>query len=878
MTTAEILRSVDPETVRRTTLPNGLRVLVREDRSAPVVAIVTYVSAGYFDEPDDVVGIAHVLEHMYFKGTASRGVGEIAKQTKAVGGYLNAATIYDHTSYYTVLPASGFAAGLDVQYDAYANSLIDAEELKRELEVIVQEAKRKADTPHAVAVETLYELLHDCHRIRRWRIGRERQLRALTRDAMLAFYRNFYRPANTVLSIVGSVDADEAIEHVARRYGVLPAGTPTRTPGPTEPADGEFRYREWTGDIEQTQLAFGWRTPGTLHPDTPHLELLATVLGTGRASRLYRAVRDRRLASSVTAYDYTPTELGVFVIHAETPPEASVAAARTIWNQVEAICGGDVGDLEVERAKRIYESRWIRRMEDMEGQANFLAEWEALGDWRLGDRYLERVLTARRDDIVDVARRYLQPHLGSVLVYRPDGSREVAGRADAMKALLASEPSAALTAAAPYAAHASYLRTPAVSLEREDAGVRVYRTAGGVPVLVRRKPGAPLVHLGVYILGGSSDEGTAVAGLTTLMVRTALKGTSRRTALQIAEEAEMLGGSIAGSAGVESFGWSLSVPTRHAAAAIELLADVVQFPIFLDEAYETERSVAIADVVALRDDMYRYPVWLATQAAFRDHPYGTPPMGTEESLASIGVDRVREWHRGNVVTASSVIALVGDGDPDELAALATAAFDNMRSAPAARLPTATWPTRVVERVDSREKAQTALALLFAGPNRADGDRFAAEMIATVVSGLGGRFFDELRDRQSLCYAVQAFISERRAAGSFGTYIATSPDKEDRARDGLLGEFGKLRAQPVTDEELTRAKTYAVGVHAIRQQNGGAMLSDLVGAFLFGSLRELIEYEDRVRAVTPEDMQRVADRYFRPDRRVEGIVRGTSRTV
>ena len=201
MTTTDLLVALDPATIRRTVLPNGLTVLVRHDRSAPVVAIVTYVSAGYFDETDDVVGIAHVLEHMFFKGTPTRGVGEIARQTKAVGGYLNAATIYDHTSYYAVLPASGFVQGLDVQFDAYANSLIDGDELARELEVIIQEAKRKSDNPGAVATETLYELLHDRHRIRRWRIGREPGLRALTRDAMLRFYRNFYHPGNTVLRL-----------------------------------------------------------------------------------------------------------------------------------------------------------------------------------------------------------------------------------------------------------------------------------------------------------------------------------------------------------------------------------------------------------------------------------------------------------------------------------------------------------------------------------------------------------------------------------------------------------------------------------------------------------------------------------------------------
>src|SRR5205814_2489022 len=133
----------------------------------------------------------------------------------------NAATIYDHTVYYTVLPSSGFVPGLDVQFDAYANSMIEGDELARELEVIIQEAKRKADNPGAVATETLYEVLHDRHRIRRWRIGREPGLRALTRDALVGFYRNFYHPGNTVLSIVCSVEPDTAMREVERLYGGL---------------------------------------------------------------------------------------------------------------------------------------------------------------------------------------------------------------------------------------------------------------------------------------------------------------------------------------------------------------------------------------------------------------------------------------------------------------------------------------------------------------------------------------------------------------------------------------------------------------------------------------------------------------------------------
>src|SRR5437763_7822077 len=209
--------------------------------SAHVVAIVTYVNAGYFDETDDVVGIAHVLEHMYFKGTPTRGVGEIARQTKAAGGYLNAATIYDYTLYYAVVPSSGFVPALEIQADAYRNSAIDAGELGKELEVIIQEAKRKADNPGAVAIETTYELLHDRHRIRRWRIGREDGLRRLTREDVVRFYRNFYRPSTTVLVIVGDIDAEAAYDHVSRLCGDMPPGEPARSPGAEE--DGAPGYR-----------------------------------------------------------------------------------------------------------------------------------------------------------------------------------------------------------------------------------------------------------------------------------------------------------------------------------------------------------------------------------------------------------------------------------------------------------------------------------------------------------------------------------------------------------------------------------------------------------------------------------------------------------
>ncbi len=868
----------DPATVTRRRLANGLTAVVRRDTSAPVVAINTFVAAGYFDEPDPVTGVAHVLEHMFFKGTPRRGVGEIAKQTKAEGGYLNAHTIYDHTSYYAVLPSSGFREGLDIQADAYANSLVDAGELAKELEVIIQEAKRKLDNPSAVTVESLYALLHDRHRVRRWRIGTEDGLRRLTRDDVDGFYRTYYRPSNTVLAVVGDVDPDEAFGEIERRYGALPNGNVPRDRGPAEdgPVASGPRYLELDGDVRQAQLALGWRTPGTFDPDTPRLDLAAAVLGTGRASRLYRAVRERSLASSIGAYDSTPVELGIFVVHAEGDAARLVGAARAAWAEVAGLRADGVGADELDRVRRILEARSLRRLETMEGQASWLAEWEALGGWERGERYHAALLAATPDEVTEAARRWLAPEAAGAVVYRPRGTAPVAADAAAFFGLIGGAAAAGVPPAAPAPAPARLAAAPV--LERVEAGVHVFRTDAGVPVLVVPRAGLRIVHLAASAFGGAVAEPDGEEGLSALVAAASVKGTGSRDAAAIAEEAERLGGSVGASAGAESTGWGISVPTAHYAAAAELLADVVQRATFPDAAVETERGVLAQEARTLRDDMYRWPMRLATEAAFGGHPYGRPVGGTEASLAGLTADRVRAWHAAIVAGSAWAVAVVGDVEPAEAAAVVAGAFGALRMAERPAVAAPAWPREVVVLAEARDKRQTALALLFPGASRRDPARITAGLLAGIASGLGGRFFDELRDRRSLAYTVHAFGAPRALAGTFGAYIATSPGQEADARAGLLAEFAKLAADGVTPDELARAQTYALGTYAIARQGGGAVLGDVLDAWQAGDgLHELDEYEARVRAVTTDDVRAFAAAHFDPARHVEGVVRGADAT-
>src|SRR5216117_3603878 len=237
----QVAQAVEPYTFRedqgqttKVILKNGLTVLVREQQAFPLVSINTFVKAGYFDEDDRISGISHVIEHMFFKGTAKRPVGEIARETQGLGGYLNASTYYDRTSYHTEVPAENTKKALEIQADALWNSTFDPAELKREIEVVIQENNRKLDNPPAVASEKLYSVAFNEHRMRRWRIGTPEGLRALTRDDVVGYYQRYYQPSNIVLCVVGDIDREKVLAEIVKLYGGAVDQTVERDVSPAE--------------------------------------------------------------------------------------------------------------------------------------------------------------------------------------------------------------------------------------------------------------------------------------------------------------------------------------------------------------------------------------------------------------------------------------------------------------------------------------------------------------------------------------------------------------------------------------------------------------------------------------------------------------------
>jgi zinc protease len=835
--------------------------------------VVTHVKAGFFDEPDRWTGISHVLEHMFFKGTSRRAVGAIARETKAAGGYLNAGTGYDHTSYFTVLPASGLAAALDIQADALRNSIIDADELERELQVIIQEAKRKRDTPGAVAQETLHQVMFDRHRIRRWRIGQEDHLAQLTRQDVLSYYRSRYVPARTIVAISGALEVDAALELARAAYADWPAAPGAVDQSPEEPPRREVRARTLRGDVSQADLVLGWRTVPPLHQDAPALDMAAAVLASGRGSWLYRALRETGVVTSVSAHNYAPTELGVFSIGADLAPSKLPLAIEGIAECVSRLTLlGPTGE-ELERARTLLKARWARRLEPMEGKASSLAAAEALDEVSFLDREYAALLAVEPDVVREAAARYLQPDTLSGVAYLPeDEGPELTGpvleRSFAMTELRA----------APAQSAGRRKEVPRLSAPgRWQAEVR-HTSLAGVDLLVRRKSGVPLVTLGVYIPRAEFDP-PSQAGLGALTVRSSVRGAGDLDAGGLAFAFERLGGTLSATTAADWLGFGTTVLAENLGEAAALLDLVFTQPLLADLEVSTERELMITEAEQVTDDMFRFPFQLGFAGAFGDAGYGLPVGGLPETLPDISPGQVRAWHSHAFFGVRPVVIAVGDIDAEQASAILAGVFRDHRPlpdrGPPAPLPWSGGDAGSSTRVVSREKAQAAFAMIFPGPARRDPDHYAAEVWAAIASGLGGRLFEALRDRRSLAYTVLASSWLRGRAGALVTYIATSPEREEEARVGMLDELSRFTRAPVSGAELTQAVNYLAGQAEVGRQSTGALAGEILEAWMIGNgLGDLEDPAAAYRAVTADDVLRVVQGNLDPGRRAEGIVRGT----
>src|SRR6266478_6583089 len=553
-----------PSTAQKWILPNGLTIIVQEDHSAPVASVQAWCSTGSIDEDQHLgAGLSHILEHMLFQGTKTRGKNEIAQKIQDVGGYINAYTSFDRTVFWIDVPKDGVATALDILADAMMNSTLPPEEYQKEQEVIRREFAMGMDDPDRVAGLLLFATAYQRHPYRFPVIGELEIYNQLTQEQVMQYYKTRYVPNNLTFVVVGDVDAEKIRQQLAELFKSYPEKSlkPVFVPAELPQLGRREVHQEFSTEL--THLSLAWHIPEVTNPDVPALDLLSTILGDGRSSRLYRRVREEAgLAFGISAFSYTPGDPGLFGIDATVDPKKREAAEQLVLHILDQVKQAGITAEELKKAKKISLSHHLGALTTMRGQASDIgSNWLLTRNLNFSRDYLDAVQKVTLEDVKRVAAHYLTNENLTVISLNPKGS--LLPKAGTAKPISAGE-------------------------------VQKFELSNGLRLLVREDARLPLVAVGAVFRSGLLAETPQTNGITRLMAKALLKGTTTRTAEQIANEIEAVGGSMSSEASNNTFNVSLEVTKPDVKLVVELLSDVLLNAIMPEKAIAREKEIQIA--------------------------------------------------------------------------------------------------------------------------------------------------------------------------------------------------------------------------------------------------------------------------------------------
>ena len=834
-----------PSSAQKWVLPNGLTIVVQEDHGAPVASVQAWCATGSIDEDTHLgAGLSHILEHMLFKGTKIRSKNKIAQGIQDVGGYVNAYTSFDRTVFWIDVPKDGVATALDILADAMVNSTLPPEEYVKEQEVIRREFAMGMDDPDRVAGLLLFATAYQRHPYRFPVIGDIEIYNQLTQEQVMQYYKTRYVPNNLTFIVVGDVDAQKVQRQLAELFKPYPEKSLKPVFIPAEPHQLGRREVHQEFATELTHLSLAWHIPEVTNPDVPALDLLSTILGDGRSSRLYHRVReDAGLAFNISAFSYTPGDPGLFGIDATVDPKKREAAEQLVLRIVEEVKQAGVTAEELTKAKKIALSHHLGALTTMRGEASDIgSNWLLTRNLNFSRDYLDAVQKVTLDDIKRVAANYLTEHNLTVISLNPKGS--LGAKAEGPKVAAAAE-------------------------------IQKFELSNGLRLLVREDPRLPLVAIGAVFRGGLLAETPQDNGITHLMAKVLLKGTKTRTAEQIANEIEAVGGSISSDAGNNSFNVSVDVTKPDLKLGVELFSDVLLNATMPEKAIAREKEVQIAGIQQEEEQLTAVARNIMRQALFPQHPYALRANGTVESVQGLTQKDLLAFRDRYLVAKNGVIFVFGDVKAADVKQLFEQGLGRMK--PGALALTDAKPSVPLgkpETVESRkDKAQSVIMVGFRGASVSNPDRYALELIDEASSDLGSRFFIRVREQMGLAYYVGASQMQGLVPGLFAFYLGTDPQKIEPVKTALLDEIHKLANEGLTNEELARAKKKLIGQQEIANQSNDAFgyhcaLDELYGLG-FDYYKRL---EQDVNAVTLDDIKTVAAKYFRDQPYVLATVR------
>ncbi|MBF8260036.1 MAG: Zinc protease [Actinobacteria bacterium] len=495
-------------------LRNGLTVVIRENRSSPVVAVQVWVKAGSTSEPENRAGMSHILEHMAFKGTKKRGPGQLAREVEALGGEINAYTSFDQTVYHITISKRYLENALEILSDTLGNSVFDAGELAREKEVILEELRMNEDDPGRIVWKALFREAYTVHPYGRPVIGYADTIRKTGRKDLVSYFSKHYHPGNMVLLIVGDVDPKAARPLIEKTFSPLKSRATAKRKIPAEPPQKAVRVKIQEWDAKRAYLEIGFPGPSMKSKDVFAFDLFSSILGDGETSRLYREVKDRRgLVDSVGSGSYTPKDPGLLMVRARGSTKKSAEALREILVQVYRMTAGPPEGGELARAKTQTESGFLYSLESQSSLAGHIGSFEVtLGDAAFERKYLKAIRAVTAEDVAAVAKKYIRPERLNVSIIVPKGDE--GALTDETVRKIAAE--AWTEATAPKVAKAG----------SEASTVKKVVLPNGIRVIVRESRAVPVVAVEAGFMAGLRAEPAEKNGISVMTAEMLTKGTS----------------------------------------------------------------------------------------------------------------------------------------------------------------------------------------------------------------------------------------------------------------------------------------------------------------------------------------------------------------
>ncbi len=840
--------------MRRFFLPNGLEVLVKEDHARKVAALQLWVKVGSADETDSERGISHLIEHMAFKGTERRGLGQIAAEIEGLGGDVNAYTSWDETVFHVTVPAQATTQGLDILLDAVLRPTLDPDELQKEKQVVLEEILEGEERPERKASKLLFKTAYTASPYKYPIIGYRETVEKFTREDILNFRKKWYVPENMFLVIVGDVDSTKVVKDVeAMTKDLKPTGF-FRPPRPSEPAQKAIRSAfERDKNSRETRLNIAFHIPSIEGNDVNALDLAADILGARDSSRLVRLLKkEKGLVNSISSYALTPKEPGLMLISATLDSKNIDAVTKGVMDELTKLAKEPPSEEELERAKVYIESQHVYARETVQGIARSIGNYHAdLGDGNYEDKYLRLNRAVTPPQISEVVAKYLFPPNLTLTALIPESDHPI------------NEEQVLATAS-------SYATRSTVSYEKTktNGNVILKTLPNGIRIVASPDASNPVVSVRIVHLGGKRFETKETEGIMNFISQMLNKGAGTLSEFEIARRIEDMGGRLTGFSGYDSFGISASFFSRYTDPGLELLALIHKQCSFPSAETERERALIINRIRTAPDRPVPYALTILGRTLFKDHPYGFDKEGTLSTVASFTREDLFNTYKRYAVPSNTVISVVGDFHVENTLRKIEELFGSIEDQKLIfpTVPTEPPITKERQEVVKIPRAKAHITIGFLATTFSDPDRYPLEVLSNILSGQGGRLFLELRDKQSLAYSVASFVRPGLDPGMFAFYIACDVPKVQRAVQGLFDQIQKIRSEVVSPNELDHSINNLVGNHLISLQSSWARAENTALNTLYGLGHDYdTEYLAKIKSVKAQDVLRVAKKYLDPSK-------------